>query len=711
MKSSKKLVVVCMHNTIIALLFQNKLLVNILCLVFLYFIFKDLFKKRKRKKKKNTRRNKVGLFLLIKQTYKKCSLKTYFVLRKAPILKDVLYNLRMNIIIQKAIDDEEEIILMVGESIFFIILSFCISYILSLKYFGDIILATISAFITTILLYNKRKDYKIKFLEALVEIIGDMVHAFNAEQSNLDKTFERVLATDNRLKKHFSKIFQCVKKADLVDQPELVIQEYNKYSPSKYLRIICNYLYITYRYGDEVINEESMFNKNMLAIQREVNNEAEKVLQIRDETFGEVLFIVSPIYFLPLAKSYLLNYFVFEGFEKIEQFLQSNYGYMVMILCAFITLICFYLYNKIMFYGDVLEERTFVSWEENILKKSRRLRKIIFSIVPKQDSAKYLKVKKLLIKSGERKQITVFYFRKFIIAVSVFLCLIVFFTFQNYTSKYSVLNDIYKGLNKNLFQQVLLVQDNPEVYKEKSIENDKKVIEYLQNSMDYLSSNREENQEQIRSYIKKNQINYGAYSDYAVERILSKAEILSNKSKYIEILLFISIVTLLAYWIPNVGLYLKVYLNKELMLYDETMGLYTITILLVNHPSSNTKIILEWLTNFSNVFFTPLRECLDNYSDKALKQINRVVVYKPFNRLIESLILSFEGVDIKKAFAGIEQKQLFQEKSRERNNKKIAKVKVGIIRGLSYTSLITTVVLYMLIPLIIAAIDMFINLT
>lgn len=695
-------------DKIIGVLYDNKLIVNIICVFCLFLLIKNLFKKGEKKAEKKQ-------FFRVKNLLRASSLKCYHFLLHIPYLKDFLYNMRMNIVIHHAVD-EEDASLIVSKNIFLTIIVWIVSFIVSIKYFNDIFLAIISCiFITTIFADHLKANY-VRFLEGLVDTIGDIVHYYNAEQGNLDHTFNRLLQSETMLKRHFKKIFQCVKDADSSDTPKAVLQQYDKYSPSKYLRIICNYLYITYRYGDVNIDGASMFNKNMFTLQREINTEMDKQFRIQDEAFGQVYFIIAPLYFIPLAKEYLLKYFTFEGFEYIEQFIHSNIGYMVTLICAITSLICFYLYKKFMYYGDSLKNRHHKSWEMNVLKRFKRIRNLVHKFMPK-DNKKQNKMRNLIIQSGSGESLLVFYFRKLTLAGGTFIVIVLFFIFNTWSSQKEVLNDLYQGLNKNLFDQVLLVQDQPENYKKTSIENDKKVIKYIHNALDVMDLSPEELKEEIEKFIRDNGVNYGAYSDLAVERISSKLNLLYHRSNRVIIFLnrgiiflFTLAVTLLAYSIPNIELYLKVHLNKELMLYDETMGLYTVTILLVNHSATNTKTILEWLTNFSNIFYAPLRESLDNYSSKALHYLNQTIKYKPFNRLIESVILSYEGVEIRKAFAGIEQKQLFQEKARERNNSKVAKVKIWVINILSWVSLGVTIVLYMLIPMIIASLDMYKNL-
>lgn len=134
--------------------------------------------------------------------------------------------------------------------------------------FDDTLLAFITTIMVAVYAYQKLMGDGQKFLEQLEEGIGDMVHIYNAEGQNIDMMFIRLLKdTDAYLYRYIDQMYTYLKRA--ITDPEnsqQIISEYNSIVPSRHLRLVFNYVYITARYGDETNQQgEQLFNKNMLA--------------------------------------------------------------------------------------------------------------------------------------------------------------------------------------------------------------------------------------------------------------------------------------------------------------------------------------------------------------------------------------------------------------------------------------------------------------
>ena len=151
---------------------------------------------------------------------------------------------------------------------------------------------------------------------------------------------------------------------------------------------------------------------------------------------------------------------------------------------------------------------------------------------------------------------------------------------------------------------------------------------------------------------------------------------------------------------------LNLMLNHGAIIYDEVMGCYTVVILLINHSSSNVYMILNWLASFANVFKTRLQQCIDNLSEKEIRSLEEGVNYKPFSRLIECILMAYNGTDLQSAFAGIEQRHLFQEESRRMINQQAIKRRVSYSQLLSWGALGCTFMLYIVAPMVLAIIEM-----
>lgn len=584
------------------------------------------------------------------------------------------------------------------------------SLIITIIYFDDTLLAFITTIMVAVYAYQKLMGDGQKFLEQLEEGIGDMVHIYNAEGQNIDMMFIRLLKdTDAYLYRYIDQMYTYLKRA--ITDPEnsqQIISEYNSIVPSRHLRLVFNYVYITARYGDETNQQgEQLFNKNMLAIQREVHADLVKLKTIKDETLGEQVFIILGVVIIPAATWYMKTFFVFEGFESIGRFLNSSFGYAIKIVCAVFALLCFYVYNRISKSNTAFEQYHEIKWAEYTLKKNPWLKKIIDKLAPKEGTARRKKLENDITLSEGYVGVRPLYMKKLLTATIVTAIVACFLCFDTYTMYMGITSDIYRGVDRSLMDTVLLVEDFPDEYKQRSLSNDMMVVDILRENEDEYFALPTDQEEigYIMEIIDDYGFDYGAYPDVAAQRIHEKFVQL-NQLDPLVIFLVILFTLVASYNLPNLTMKLNLMLNHGAIIYDEVMGCYTVVILLINHSSSNVYMILNWLASFANVFKTRLQQCIDNLSEKEIRSLEEGVNYKPFSRLIECILMAYNGTDLQSAFAGIEQRHLFQEESRRMINQQAIKRRVSYSQLLSWGALGCTFILYIVAPMVLAIIEM-----
>jgi hypothetical protein len=252
----------------------------------------------------------------------------------------------------------------------------------------------------------------------------------------------------------------------------------------------------------------------------------------------------------------------------------------------------------------------------------------------------------------------------------------------------------------------------PEAYKKQSLSNDIVVMDLIkENEEEYLAlTTKEERVEYVERLILDNAVDYGIYYEIAAQRVVEKYVVL-NQFNLMIVLIIIVIGGFLGYKIPNMSVSLNLILNRGAVISDEVIGFYTICVLLINHKASNVYVLFDWLKNFATVFKKRIQNCIDNLNGKEILALERGISNKHFSRLIECLYLSYNGADLKSAFAGIEQLHLFQEESRRILNEQIIRRRVGTSEILSWIAIGVTFTLYVLVPLIFAISEMLLQLS
>lgn len=644
----------------------------------------------------------------IQKYYRIFVLKVYRILSGIPLLNIFMENLASMFSNMYVLDNEESkrraVSLLMCEGIVGVTV-----FIVGVRYFNDTLLAMILTVMVMMYAYQKLRGDGQRFLQELEEMIGDMVHMYNAEGRNIDRMFNRILEDrDSYMYPYMEQMYECLKEAIYDPSDRSFIVRYNSEVASRHLRLLYNYLYITYRYGDEVsVTGEQMFNRALLKIQREVHNDLMKIVRIKEATIGEQWFIVLSVAMIPCATWYMKEFFTFDGFESISRFLNSSFGYTIKVACAVLALVCYYVYVKLNEANMALKYHGKISWEETILNRSKKLRDLTDFLAPKRGTKRREKLEYRISMSEGYVGVRPLYLRKLCAGVAVACLVGVFLSADTYTNYRGITRDIYHGVNKEFMDTVISLEEYPEEYKSRSLSNDMLVINILkEHSEEYFSlGTAEERVGYIEQIILDHNIDYGLYYEIAAQRISEKYVLLGKLDpKWILMILVFSFFG--AYTLPDLAIRLNLALNRGAIMYDEVNGYYTVVVLLINHRASNIYMMLDWLASFADVFKTRIQSCVDNLCEAELRELDRGIKYKPFSRLVECLLLAYKGVDLKDAFEGIEQKHLFQEESRRIINERVIAKRVGYSQALSWTAMGFTFCMYIVAPMIFAIVEM-----
>lgn len=580
-------------------------------------------------------------------------------------------------------------------------------------YFKDTVIVFIMGIIIESLVTNAIVGDGYKFLEELVELPGDIVHTYNAVGNNMELAFRRLSSEGGMMAKYVDQMNTYLSKALLEDRDD-VLEEYSKVASSRYLRLIFNYAYLTAKYGDYKDSDGvSLFSKNILAIQREIHAEYLKIKRIKIGIFGNLLLIMFSIVTIPLATKFVQDYFTFDGFEQVYVFVNSGIGYVAKVVSALFTLGCFYVYNKNVINYEIIEEAEKVNIEERLLLKYRWLDKFIGKVVPKEGTNRYKKQKELVILDSGYTSLKPLYLKRLIWGFVMLVLSTLLICTDIYKMRSTLVSDIYTGVDQTLMDTITLMSDSPEEYVEKSIENDKLVIKELNANYkeQYKSNWGEENKIYlVKTAIKQIGVDYGIYEEVAIARIIEKYDIIVNDNSIYLMIAIILSMTVLGYMYPLIEIYIRQFTNRGIVLHTEVVGCYTIVILLLKHPSSNVRMIVEWLKGFSSVFKTRLQICLDHMNENTIQNLGEDIDYKPFNRLVECILLAERGAKLDDAFSGIEQRHSFQEEEREILNDTIVKERVQLAEMLGGLSVAVTYALLVIVPMCYAILDMAVRL-
>lgn len=699
-------------NSVLLFMQQNKFaiiaILGIIFIIFGYFTFRG----SKSEIKKESKIKMYARRAMI--TLRKLYVKLMHLLGHIPVIGDIINNTCYAYKCQEALSEDDAVV-RTGRTLLWTLFAFAVMFVAGLVWFGDIIMALITAFMIAHIVGTSTKSNSRKFLINLHEAIEDFLLAYHKSSGNIDAAFYAVSKTNNPVSRHFDVMHEYIRRAFVSETPDTVQAEYNSIAPSRYLRNLYAVIYMTYKYGDQKNDGKSALNVNVMEIQEQIGDALYQTNKLLDETMGERWFIIAPLYAIPLLGDYMLEYFAFEGFEYIESFLTSSTGYMVQTLCAIISLICYLLYAEMVNRG-ILEVKARANWENKVLRNPY-IRRVIYKLLP-ADSPKRKALQTTMNKAGVMDTVNALQIRR--VALCAFLCVVASLSIGlNVVSSTAYINnDIYTGLPRENFSQALLLYDDETDYYsfiDDSLEADKLVIQYLQKysseGKTYFMLSEEDQEKLVRGYIYSNDDIADLYRednfrDYAVTRVMAKMAQLEQVSG-LNSALFILLMTIFGYFIPLWMMQLKAYMNKDMLLLDEVTDLQKTTIMLMEYPSTTPDGLLTWYSSSSVLLAPHLRECRVTHDMDALINATN---YKPFIQLATSLQMAFDGLPLKEAFSGVEQRLLTQQKEQSRIMERMLSFRVKSVETFTSISMGAVIALYMFMPLLIAMVQMFFSL-
>lgn len=542
------------------------------------------------------------------------------------------------------------------------------------------VLALISYYLKTIVV-DKFVGDDTNLLRDLIEFIRDLKHQFHIKNEVSEAMYESTNIATPLMVEHGKKIYEAIENED-------ALQSYYEECPNKYLKILAGDSFLTNEYGDKKINGISIFIKNMNYIMKEIMLEIFKRDQLRYWLKALTGLSLIPILFPNMMEKWMRN-----NFPQANFFYDSSLDIIARILILTLSIVCFIGLRQLEKYSSNQIKLTVKenSWEKIILKV-KPIKKIVHISMPKPGSSYYHKAVNLLQEAGSYLTVEWLYLRRIISGILGFMLVIItVIIFQKNNIDNVINNTSYKFVTSS-FNSVMMVGKN----QVDMGEFDKEIILKTKQDKKYIAT-----REEIIEYISKKGVDDDEVLKASVIRIESKLNYLNNQYfKWYHIVIAIAFGFILTD-IPMWMLKFQKKLRKADM-DNEVFQFYTIILLLMHHKKASIEMILEWMERFSEVFKDPIRKCQNNLQNgniEALEQLKEDVKYKPFNKIVDNLIVS-ERINLKEAFESLESEREFFEEERKEHNKRVVHERVSLGELLGFAPMYFTTVIYFVLPLV-----------
>lgn len=614
--------------------------------------------------------------------------KLYTVLSKIPIIGRDIYNIKKNIdsnnVGEESVSRYNAVIVFLVSNLLTVAGLACV-----IKFFGTnnflLIASIILIFVFRQVLIEFLVGDDTELLEQFIEFLHDVQHNFN-NYKDANRAIDKAISSSEFLlmKSHGKNIKKALESND-------ELELYQKKEISRFLKMFTKYSMATKELGDQVIDGRSLYIRNTNYIIQNLKIEVNKRNKLKYWLKGLSILAIIPIVFPSLIDLWAKNLM-----PMTKSFYESSWGFIFKVFVLIVTITCFMIINYLRKNSNEKNIRIKIKdsyWENSVLK-SKLLNKLIYKIVPKDDSSEYFKCIRLINNSGSYLKIEWLYLHKLLYGVlGIVLSIVLIITVKTVNLKSITSAD---SLPK------LVIVINGEQIDSREIES-KLLQEYkFESDVEVLIK-------QVKQL--------GIEDDEVVKKVVFRVTALQQllvKNRYITLnnILILLIISGVFFYIPNLKLIIQRKI-RELDMKDEVLEFETIILLLMYYENVSIDMILEWMLKFSNVFYLPIQKALTNLqegSKDALNALKEEVKYKPFNRLIDDISRA-EDIEIKDIFQYLDRDRQDGIEDRKEENSRIISKKIRLASRLGLMPLITTSVVYMVIPFFITTIKELNNLS
>ena len=528
-----------------------------------------------------------------------------------------------------------------------------------------------------------------KILRQMPEAFTTLRHAFH-EHGMVDEALSDTI--DEMSEKEIAPQLKRIREAIISDQPEVELERYYDTAPNRFLKLFAGISFLTFELGDRKVADTSIYLKNLNNILNEIYLEILKQDKLKSTFRSLTIIAVVPLIFIKPLESWATG-----SFAALSNFYNSSIGF-VMETLIIVSIFMSYLLLRVL--RDDGEEIKFdrvskIKWQDKLYKIDF-IRMIVDAFKTKSHTAKYKKEVNLIKDTNSYLTIEWLYVNKFAYAFVGFVLTILLILNMNLITK----NSAYTKLG-NEFLSLGKLSEEDQAAADEIADFDLGYIEEYKNK----GVTKEELAEKLTDK------STGTVDNEAVDRIYDKINTVNNSYLKFWHVIIAMIVGAIAYYIPNISLYMKNSVRK-MDKENEIMQFQSIILMLMHIDRVDVQTILEWLCRFSYAFREPIATCLNNYeagAEQALEELKDSVPNKDFQRIVEQLESAVTRIPVKAAFDELETERAFFYEKRKDANENLVKRKASIGQVLGFTPMVLLIAGYLVAPLLIVSILQMLN--
>ncbi len=522
-----------------------------------------------------------------------------------------------------------------------------------------------------------------KLLVQFDKFLGDVRHHYHEHGMIDEAVYDAINDCKYEMSVHANKMYEILTS----DDPEDEIEKYNELAPNKFFKAFLANCYIVQRFGDKIVDNESMFLTNLNYLKQEINMEMLRRKKL-DYLFNSLSIIaLAPIFALKPAEKWGIS-----SFPEMKEYFHGPYGFVVQIVLFMLVILSYRLINMLKSdYQHNTNDNVFFEKLLNIPLVAG-----FIAIIKNKQYNKAIKYTEIMKVVGMNQRVEHFYLRRMIyLFVALSISVLVFVNIHS-IAKHNILYN-----SESLMKEEKVIDKSAE---EQIIKMDREIIlSYKNKKVVY--------EEVEKAVLEKGVINDSKLAGIAAKRIMEKLNDYRNEYfKWWE-LLFALLISALCYNIPY---WLMLFRKKiiQMNMEDEVMQFHAIILMLMNIDRISVEDILRWMEQFSYIFKDSISKCLNNFENgdaEALEQLKIDEPFVPFSRIVENLQSASDKIPIVRAFDQLKVERGYYQEKRKLDNEITVNRKGMWGKAIAYVPLIATIVLYILLPFLLISIKQLLN--
>ena len=461
------------------------------------------------------------------------------------------------------------------------------------------------------------KRYEIRMLIETERMLADVIHYYYVEYRVDDALYRVREHLSTEMKATVDQIYELL----LSTNKEEELRKYYDNIPNKYLRSFVSQCVGVMERGDQVIEGNFLFSKNLENLQREISIEIDKLQRLSMEFMGVILCVVSPVLCIDIVKKFAISLK-----ENMSVFYYGSSGFLLDIGFLVIILWIYIIMRKSAEYTEFhLSSHRWLYLIDKIGIVKRAMDNYCDKNASRQE-----RLQRELRNNGNNIHARHFMLRGFIISLSMFFISIgATLYLHNHSRKQLMIvrtHEMEFLTSAAKENQYKAMADIIETYIEKYIEEPGTIPDNSDEIIKTFNSNG----------IYNNQLISKALADEILHRVKSYQ---SNYFSFPDMIICLCI-SLIVYYLPNLLLRYGASVSKDAM-EDEVNQFNAIIGMLMHYETITVKQILVEMESFAMVFKQSIRGCIDDYASgdiEALNELKEREPYEPFRRIIDNLI-------------------------------------------------------------------------